>query len=157
MAAGLADPRWPGRLETRRLDDGREMLLDAAHNPAGAAALASYLQADDVGRRPLVFAAMKDKSVREMFAVLLPVVDRLIVTSASTRRSADPDALAAIARELAPSMRIDVEPAIADALSRAWRTSPRIVVAGSIFLLGDVLKLVGRLRAAGASASPDRT
>ena len=46
---------------------------------------------------------------------------------------------------------------IADALSRAWRTSPRIVVAGSIFLLGDVLKLVGRLRAAGASASPDRT
>jgi len=157
MAAGLADPRWPGRLETRRLDDGREMLLDAAHNPAGAAALASYLQADDVARRPLVFAAMKDKSVREMFAVLLPVVDRLIVTRASTRRSADPDALAAIARELAPSMRIDVEPAIADALSRAWRTSPRIVVAGSIFLLGDVLKLVGRLRAAGASASPDRT
>ena len=144
IAAGLAEPQWPGRLETRRLADGREMLLDAAHNPAGAAALASYLKAAESGRRPLVFAAMKDKSVREMFAALLPVVDRLIVTRASTKRSADPEMLAAIAREVEPSMPIDVEPAVADALSRAWRASPRIVVAGSIFLLGDVLKLISR-------------
>ena len=44
IAAGLAHPEWPGRLDLRRLPDGREVLLDAAHNPAGAAALASYLQ-----------------------------------------------------------------------------------------------------------------
>ena len=156
IVAGLADPHWPGRLDTRRLADGREMLLDAAHNPAGAAALASYLQAD-ARRRPLVFAAMKDKSAREMFAALLPVVDRLIVTRASTRRSADPDALAAIARDVAPSMAIDVTPVVEDALDRAWRASPRIVVAGSIFLLGDVLELIGRVGAAGASAGSDRT
>src|SRR4029077_20525381 len=121
-----------------------EMLLDAAHNPAGAAALASYLKAAESGRGALVFPAMKNKSVREMFAALLPVVDRLIVTRASTKRSADPEMLAAIAREVEPSMPIDVEPAVADALSRAWRASPRIVVAGSFFLLGDVLKLISR-------------
>jgi len=157
VAAGLGDPQWPGRLETRRLAGGREMLLDAAHNPAGAAALASYLEADAGRRRPLVFAAMKDKSAREMFAALLPAVDRLIVTRASTRRSADPESLAAIARSVAPSLPIDVEPAVDDALGRAWRASPRIVVAGSIFLLGDVLKLVSRADADGAPAAPDRT
>ena len=157
IAAGLAEPRWPGRLETRRFAGGRELLLDAAHNPAGAAALASYLQAEPSGRRPLVFAAMKDKSAREMFGVLLPAVDRLIVTRASTRRSADPDALAAIAREVAPSMAIEVAPVVEDALDRAWRASPRIVVAGSIFLLGDVLKLISRVGAAGAPAGSERT
>ena len=157
IAAGLAEPHWPGRLETRRFGDGREMLLDAAHNPAGAAALASYLEATEGGPRPLVFAAMKDKSVREMFAVLLPVVDRLIVTRATTKRSADPETLAAIAGEVAPALRVDVAPTIADALDRAWRASPRIVVAGSIFLLGDVLKLISGPRAAGVSAGSNRS
>ena len=54
---------WPGRLDLRRLPDGRELLLDAAHNPAGAAALASYLDERRRGRPPLVFAAMRDKDV----------------------------------------------------------------------------------------------
>ena len=144
IAAGLADPRWPGRLDRRRLSDGRELLLDAAHNPAGAVALASYLKADGRGPRPLVFAAMRDKHVGEMLEVLLPEVSRLVVTAASTPRSAEPEAIAAIARELSPALAIDVEPGVAAALDRAWRASPDIVVAGSIFLLGDVLKLINR-------------
>jgi len=142
IAAGVASPRWPGRLDRRRLADGREVLLDAAHNPAGAVALASYLKADGRGPRPLVFAAMRDKAVGEMLAVLLPVTSRLVVTAASTARSADPDSIAATARELAPSLPIDVEPTPSAALACAWRASPDIVVAGSVFLLGDVLKLV---------------
>jgi dihydrofolate synthase/folylpolyglutamate synthase len=144
IAAGLADPRWPGRLDRRCLPDGRELLLDAAHNPAGATALASYLKADGRGPRPLVFAAMRDKHVREMLDVLLPQATRLVVTAASTPRSAEPAAIAAIARELSPELAIDVEPAPAAALDRAWRASPDIVVAGSIFLLGDVLNLINR-------------
>jgi dihydrofolate synthase/folylpolyglutamate synthase len=144
IAAGLGDPRWPGRLDCRRLAGGRELLLDAAHNPAGAVALASYLKADGGGSRPLVFAAMKDKAIAEMLAVLLPAVSRLIVTTASTPRSADPDAIAAIARDLSPALPVDVAPTPSDALARAWRESPHVVVAGSIFLLGDVLKLINR-------------
>jgi dihydrofolate synthase/folylpolyglutamate synthase len=144
IAAGLAEPHWPGRLDRRRLPDGRELLLDAAHNPAGAMALASYLEADGRGPRPLVFAAMRDKQTREMLDVLLPAVSRLVVTAASTPRSAEPGALAGIARELSPTLPIEVEPSPAAALDRAWHTSPDIVVAGSIFLLGDVLKLINR-------------
>ena len=142
IGKGLADPGWPGRLETRLLSGGREILLDAAHNPAGAAALASYLEGDAAPKRPLVYAAMRDKDVDGMFSALLPAVSRLIATRASNPRSAEPAALAERARAIAPGLPISIEPVIADALVEAWRHSPRIVVAGSIFLLGDVLKLV---------------
>jgi dihydrofolate synthase/folylpolyglutamate synthase len=143
IEAGLAHPEWPGRLDVRRLADGRELLLDAAHNPAGAASLASYLEADGGEPRPLVFAAMRDKDVAGMFAALLPAVGRLILTRASNARAADPASLAQQARAAAPALAIDVVPDLADALDAAWRAGPRIVVAGSIFLLGDVMKRVG--------------
>jgi dihydrofolate synthase / folylpolyglutamate synthase len=143
IAAGLAHPEWPGRLDVRRLADGRELLLDAAHNPAGAASLASYLLEEDGEPRPLVFAAMQDKDVAGMFAALLPAVGWLILTRASNARSADPESLAEQARAVAPALSITIAPALDDALNAAWRASRRIVVAGSIFLLGDVMKRVG--------------
>jgi dihydrofolate synthase / folylpolyglutamate synthase len=144
IAHGLAKPDWPGRLDLRRLPDGREALLDAAHNPAGAAALASYLRGwhTDEPPPPLVFAAMRDKDVAKMFEALLPAVGPVVVTRASTPRAAVPDEVAAIARRVAPASHVLVAPTPGDALAAAWRTAPRIVVAGSIFLLGDVMKLV---------------
>jgi dihydrofolate synthase/folylpolyglutamate synthase len=143
IASGLANPHWPGRLDVRRFADGRELLLDAAHNPAGAASLASYLTAENGEPRPLVFAAMRDKDVAGMFAALLPSVGRLILTRASNARSADPESLAAQARTVAPALPITIAPSLDAALDTAWRAAPRIVVAGSIFLLGDVLKRAG--------------
>jgi dihydrofolate synthase / folylpolyglutamate synthase len=140
VAAGLANPHWPGRLELRRLPGDRELLLDAAHNPAGAAALASYLKSERALPRPLVFAAMRDKDAAAMLRVLLPAVAMAVFTRASNPRSADPAALAAQARAIAPSLPVTVEPALGDALAAAWRAAPRIVVAGSIFLLGDVIR-----------------
>jgi len=142
--AGLAGVNWPGRLDLRRLDDGRELLLDAAHNPAGAAALAAYLREQGT-KLPLVFAAMRDKDARGMFAALLPAVGSLVLTTTTNARSADPAALAVQAHAAAPSLPILVEPSLDRALASAWRSSPgtRIVVAGSIFLLGDVMQHVG--------------
>src|SRR5439155_4770953 len=64
IAAGLARVAWPGRLERRRLPGGREALLDAAHNPDGAAALAAFLREEGGG--PIVFAASRDKDVTGM-------------------------------------------------------------------------------------------
>ena len=143
IAAGLARPQWPGRLEVRRLAGGRELLLDAAHNPAGAASLASYLKAEGGEPRPLVFAAMKDKDIAGMFAALLPAVGSLVITRASNARAADPARLADQARAIAPALPIAIVPALGDALDAAFRSSPRIVVAGSIFLLGDVINRLG--------------
>ena len=139
VAHGLARPGWPGRLERRVLSDGREVLLDAAHNPAGAAALASYLRAQAGGPRPLVFGAMRDKDASGMFAALLPAVSHLILTRASTERSAEPSDLEAQACAIR-DLPVTIAESAARALEIAWRISPRIVVAGSIFLLGDVMK-----------------
>ena len=121
----------------------REPILDAAHNPAGASALASYLTSAGGTKPVLVFAAMRDKDARGMLHVLLPAVDRVIVTRAANSRSADPDALAAEVRAIWPATSVDVVLSPVEALDAAWRISSRVVVAGSIFLLGDIMKEIG--------------
>jgi len=142
IAAGLASVSWPGRLDLRRFDDGRELLLDAAHNPDGAASLAAYV-AEWTGAKPtLVFGAMRDKDVSGMLRALLPSVRALVVTRAANPRSADPASIADAARAIAPDLPILVEPDRRRALEVAWRESARVVVAGSIFLVGDVLSEV---------------
>jgi dihydrofolate synthase / folylpolyglutamate synthase len=140
-AHGIARPEWPGRLDLRRVPGGRELLLDAAHNPAGAAALASYLR-ERSAPLPLVFAAMRDKDIAGMMSILAPVVGRIVATRASHPRSADPNAIAERVKAIAPALVVSVEPNVTDALAVAWQSSPRIVVAGSIFLLGDVLRVI---------------
>ena len=140
---GLVRVSWPGRLEHRRLGDGREVILDAAHNPAGAAALAAYLAQTAGEQPPLVFAVMRDKNVREMLRLLVPAVGALVLTHASTARSAVPEELAKQAVSLAPQLPVVVRQSPGDALDAAWQFSPRIVVAGSMFLLGDVMKEIG--------------
>jgi dihydrofolate synthase/folylpolyglutamate synthase len=142
IAEGLRAPHWPGRLDARRLADGRELLLDAAHNPAGAAALASYLS-DDAMRRPLVFAAMRDKDIDGMLRALVPAVSSLVATRPATARAEEPDRIADRARAIAPALDIVAAPSLDAALDAAWQRSPRIVVAGSIFLLGDVMQRLG--------------
>jgi dihydrofolate synthase/folylpolyglutamate synthase len=138
---GLERVEWPGRLEWRRRADGREALLDAAHNPQGAAALADYLQTMDV-RLPLVFGAMADKDAAGILRILWPRVSQIVCTRATTARAAEPAALAAIVQGLAPRCPVTIAATVDEALDLAWRRSPRIVVAGSIFLLGDVYTLL---------------
>jgi dihydrofolate synthase/folylpolyglutamate synthase len=142
IRTGLEQVVWPGRLERRRLSDGREALLDAAHNADGARALREYLAS--APPRPIVFAAMRDKDVRSIIDTLAPVVSTFVMTRASNVRSADPAVLADLARRIDSRIAVAVEPIVGDALAHAWRLSPQIVVAGSIFLLGDVIKELQR-------------
>jgi dihydrofolate synthase/folylpolyglutamate synthase len=140
IVAGLRQVSWPGRLEHRRLADGREMILDAAHNPAGAAALAAYLASAFNEKLPLVFGVMGDKDAPRMFEALLPHACALVVTRASNPRSAKPETLGQQARTIRPDLPVLVKPVLSEALAAAWDLAPRIVIAGSIFLLGDVMK-----------------
>jgi folylpolyglutamate synthase/dihydropteroate synthase len=66
------------------------------------------------------------------------------MTRASNARSADPAVLADLARGADSHAAVAVEPVVGDALTHAWHLSPQIVVAGSIFLLGDVIKELQR-------------
>ena len=143
ITEGLASVWWPGRLERISLVGGRTLLIDAAHNPAGAEALAAYLR-DRAVRHPLVFAAMRDKDVRGILSALVPQASALVFTRSSNPRSANPHSLVAVVQTLTPTLPIQVEDSVSAALAYAWKLSPDIVAAGSIFLLGDVLKELGR-------------
>jgi dihydrofolate synthase / folylpolyglutamate synthase len=140
---GLATVTWPGRLDHRRLPDGHEIILDAAHNPAGARALASYLRGLGRDRPTLVFGVMRDKDVDGMLTELLPEVGRVIVTQPSNARAARPEELAARIRALAPAISIDVIATPHDAVQSAIDDSSLVVIAGSIFLLADVIQEIG--------------
>ena len=140
---GLREARWPGRLDWRRLGDGRRVLLDAAHNEAGAAALAAFLrEAVPGGRQPLVFGALRDKDHAGMLRHLLPCATRVILTVPPTPRAADPDTLRAAALGVDPGAQVIVARDPVAAMDAAWAAAPDITVAGSIFLLGAVLPVL---------------
>jgi dihydrofolate synthase/folylpolyglutamate synthase len=134
---GLAQAEWPGRLELVQVPEG-QVLIDAAHNPDGATALASYLSRWHPDRPPLVFAAMRDKDVDGILRPLLPVVGAVIVTAPPTHRAASPTELAARVRVLASEMSVGVESDPMMAVHRAFEHGRTVVVAGSIFLAGAV-------------------
>jgi dihydrofolate synthase/folylpolyglutamate synthase len=140
VRTGLTEAKWPGRLE--RFTRGRtEILLDAAHNPAGARALASHLQEIGWSRVTLVFGAMRDKDVRHMLEVLAPFCEAIVCTTAPSPRALSAFDLAALARPLGPTVEAIADPAAA--LARALEMARPIVSAGSIFLIGplrDILR-----------------
>jgi len=136
---GLARARWPGRFEVFRTRD-RVVVLDGAHNPAGARALAASL-AEWFGDTPLtlVFAALRDKDTRGMLAVLAPRARRLILTASSSPRAAPPRTL----RDATPAgVSVELADSAAEALAIAAHEprTPILCVAGSLSLLGDVLR-----------------
>jgi dihydrofolate synthase / folylpolyglutamate synthase len=138
VRAGLTRTIWPGRLETVR-HDGAEILLDAAHNPAGAKALAAYLRESGWTGCALVFGAMQDKNVAAMLAELAPHCARVICTTADTPRAMPAAALAAAARQVpGATWEVSEVPLPADALAAACRVNATVVVAGSIFLIGPL-------------------
>ena len=147
IVAGLTDCRWPARLEWLRLVDGGELLIDAAHNPAGAAALATYLQDTDLAPIPMVLAVMEDKDLAGMVQSLLPVASALVATTVPHARARTAESLAEALRVLAPKLPIEVEREPEAAVARALARSQRAVAAGSIYLIGP---LRARLIAGGA-------
>jgi dihydrofolate synthase/folylpolyglutamate synthase len=139
IVTGLRDVEWRGRLQLVEASNGRHVLLDAAHNPAGAAALAAYLTREFPEPLPLVFGAMRDKDAAAMLQILLPVTSVLVVTEPGNTRARPATELAELARTIAPDRRIEVEPDPMAALQHAWAHGALVCAAGSIFLIGDLL------------------
>lgn len=140
VRVGLTRAEWPARLEhfTR---GNIEILLDAAHNPAGARALASYLQEIGWSRITLLFGAMHDKDVLSMLDTLAPFCASIVCTTAPSPRARSASDLAAVAARFAPQVEALEDPGAA--LRRAVALGRPVVAAGSIFLIGplrDILR-----------------
>lgn len=144
----LATTEWPARLELVTLEDGRRILIDAAHNPDGAQALASYLRECHPERPPLVISVMRDKDIEEILAALVPVTSAVIATHAPSVRAIPEGELAQRIGDL--QQRLGREPDVttipdpAAAVSAALERSSTVCVAGSIFLAGAVRDALNR-------------
>jgi dihydrofolate synthase/folylpolyglutamate synthase len=140
IVRGIARARWEGRLEPV----GRRplILLDGAHNEAGAAALRDYLDGLKPRRLVLVFTMMKDKAIGRVAGTLFPAADKVIVTTIPFARAASPDDILRGAPRFRD--RIVIEPSLrkAIALARADAGPGGVVtITGSLFLVGEAKKL----------------
>ena len=143
---GIRETRWPGRFQVLPARDGwPEIVLDVAHNPAGAWALRSALSGlyDD---RPLifVFGAMRDKAISEMTEILFPLALRVIATRPDNPRAASPEEIRQAGNRT--GAEIEIVPEVKAAWERARACAEGkvvVVVTGSIYLVGEVIGLLG--------------
>lgn len=140
IRTALEDVQWPGRLELRRFRD-HDVLIDGAHNPAGARALAAYLQ-EAYGRPlPIVVGAMSDKHISAMLEALAPVASHFICTAVASHRAAPAAEIASLAKRppgsFPPPSVLEITPPIA-ALEAAVTFGDPVVVAGSLYLAGEL-------------------
>jgi dihydrofolate synthase/folylpolyglutamate synthase len=137
IRTALEDVVWPARLETATWR-GREVLVDGAHNPAGARALQSYL-GEAFGRRlPIVLAVMREKSVDDVVAALAPSASHFVCTAPATPRAMPPSDLLAAIRRVAPAVPAEAVAGPIEALARAVTYGSPAVVAGSLYLAGEI-------------------
>jgi dihydrofolate synthase / folylpolyglutamate synthase len=135
---GLTSATWPGRLEEYSLDRGRTVILDAAHNPQGARALAEHLRRWCAPQPALIFAAMADKDIRGILTALLPVVGPVVLQTMASPRAASPALVRDVAAAIDPGRDVRIAPDATSALTLAWQRSAAVVAAGSIVLVGEV-------------------
>lgn len=136
---GLDSVRWPGRLEI--VAHAPELILDGAHNPAGAAALADYIR-ECGGCQPvwIVYGAMRDKAIDEVISHLFPLAQRLILTAPDMPRALRPEAIA----EMTEHSKVTVTRTVAEALAVA-RTAPAealVFITGSLFVVGEAREIL---------------
>jgi dihydrofolate synthase/folylpolyglutamate synthase len=146
LPAAVSRTRWPGRLEW--IDGDPPLLLDGAHNPAGARALAAHLER--TGPFVLLFAAMNDKDVAGIARAIFTRASDIVLTRPRLPRAMEP---AEIARRVGrPAARAHRERsvfralALARRLARAHGAGTPVVVAGTLFLVGEVKGLLERPR-----------
>ena len=130
---GIAQARWPGRLE--HVAPNPDMLLDGAHNPAGARALACYLERFYGGRRIwMIFGAMRDKAVEEVVGILSPLADEWIFPALDSSRALRPQALIEMTGRGAETASIAAALEMVQARAAA---EDAVVITGSLVLVGE--------------------
>ncbi len=143
IRAGLANVQWPGRLQLLQRPGGQRILLDGAHNLAGAETLRAALGRDFAGASPvIIFGALADKQWGEICDVLAPLAKTIFTVPVASPRTANPADLAATFRTANPSATVTPLTSLAKAL-QANRNEPFILITGSLYLVGEALELLG--------------
>lgn len=139
ILAGIGDVRWAGRLEVVRT--APRILLDGAHNPAGARALAEFLADIDPGRKGkhwMIAGILRDKNIAEILRPLAPWADEIVLTRPDIERAAEPDLLLSSLESL--PVRRTVRERVADAIAHVeslLQPEDTLVITGSLYTVGE--------------------
>lgn len=142
----LAGTNWPGRLEV--VSEKPRVILDSAHNVAGAETLASYVRSTIPREHAiLILGVLADKDIEGMVRQLAPQFKEVVFTRAPSARAASPKDLAAAARS--SKVEISIEEEIPEALRSAMgrmESGDTLVVSGSIKVVGEAKEYFAKLK-----------
>jgi dihydrofolate synthase/folylpolyglutamate synthase len=170
IRAGLAGVIWPGRLQLIQRPDGQTILLDGAHNVAGAkvlrGALSSWspsfsLSGGTLKRElqhagpetgvplTLILGVLQDKDWRHICEALAPLAARIFTVPVASERTADANDLAAACDAANPVAEISACASLSEALEKSAGEA-FVVITGSLYLVGEALELLGHSPAGGS-------
>jgi dihydrofolate synthase/folylpolyglutamate synthase len=140
LAEGLRTVQWPGRFQYAK-HGGRSFILDGAHNPDAARALAETWQSEYGSvRTQVILGVVRDKDARAICAALAPIATDFVIVPVRSPRAGSVDELREIAASLRPSRQC---PSLSDAIALAPPVpEPPTLIAGSLFLIGEALVLL---------------
>jgi dihydrofolate synthase/folylpolyglutamate synthase len=140
---GLANVNWPGRLQLVQESNGRRILLDGAHNSAGAKVLDEALGKNfPAAKRTLILGVLQDKDWRRICETLAPLAARIFTVPVSSERTANPHELASACRAANPAAEIFCCASLGEALKKTGDDS-FVIVTGSLYLVGEALEMLG--------------
>jgi dihydrofolate synthase / folylpolyglutamate synthase len=151
IRTGLNTVQWPARLQMVSRA-GQTIVLDGAHNPAGAEALAAELRSE-FGERPLslIIGVLQDKNWESVCGTLALRATKIVTTPVSSHRTASAEKLAAVCAATNPSATVIVTDRPATALASV-EGDPLLVITGSFYLVGEAMELLGLGAASGERA-----
>ncbi len=159
IADGIRATRWPGRLEHFSRTPSRcAVLLDVAHNPAGAWTLRSALNSfPESSQKTLLFGCLRDKAFQEMAQILFPLFDRVVLTPVDSPRSAAVEDLASVAHAVGVEAEMAASPLAGFAMAQQQTASDGLIVCtGSVYLIGPLRDVLVSSHNTTEIATPDR-
>jgi len=140
---GLQSVNWPGRLQLIEKPGGRKILLDGAHNVAGAKVLREAIGKNfPAEKRTLILGILQDKNWRGICEVLAPLAGKILTVPVSSERSANPKELAEACHITNPAAEIVACGSLREAMQKDSEKN-FIVITGSLYLVGEALVLLG--------------
>src|SRR5437868_10170686 len=139
IARGVTSVEWPARFQVWN----ERVIIDGAHNPAGARTLAQTWR-EEFGneRATILLAILRDKNVAAIVEALRPIASQFVLPQIRSERALPPNELAEVISSITPSLPYSIIPSSAEAISAARRTSERILITGSLHFAGEALALL---------------
>jgi dihydrofolate synthase/folylpolyglutamate synthase len=136
IVRGLQSVEWPARFQIWN----DKIVIDGAHNPAGAKTLAqSWREEFGHDRAIIILATLRDKNVHGIIQALAPMAQKILLPRIRSERAMAPSDVAEVIGIMAPSLPHSITPTVADSIDAANQGTDRILITGSLHFAGEAL------------------